>query len=111
MRRWIVGAMIVTAFVAAGFAVSPWPSVLIIRTIFDQGAAEASHKLASRVPEGVTTTTHQYDPDDPEALLDIHRPATLASDAPVVVWIHGGGFVSGRRGDITNYAKILAGEG
>jgi acetyl esterase/lipase len=29
----------------------------------------------------------------------------------VVVWIHGGGFVSGQRKDITNYAKILAGEG
>lgn len=28
-----------------------------------------------------------------------------------MVWIHGGGFVSGRRGDIENYLKVLAGEG
>jgi acetyl esterase/lipase len=27
------------------------------------------------------------------------------------VWVHGGGFVSGRRGDIANYLKILAGQG
>ena len=44
-------------------------------------------------------------------MLDIHRPPSPDADAPVVVWIHGGGFVSGRRSDITNYAKILAGEG
>jgi acetyl esterase/lipase len=44
-------------------------------------------------------------------VLDVHKPARINPGAPLVVWIHGGGFVSGRRSDITNYAKVLAGQG
>lgn len=111
MKRGIGGFAVLIALVVAAFFVSPWPSVWIIRAAFDRGAAEASAKLASLVPDSITTTRHRYDPADPQAMLDIHRPANLVAGAPVVVWIHGGGFVSGRRGDITNYAKILAGKG
>lgn len=111
MKKEIGGFAVLIALVVAAFFVSPWPSVWIIRAVFDRGAAEASAKLANLVPDSITTTRHRYDPADPQAMLDIHRPATLLAGAPVVVWIHGGGFVSGRRGDITNYAKILAGKG
>lgn len=111
MKKGIGGFAVLIALVVAAFFVSPWPSVWIIRAVFDRGAAEASAKLANLVPDSITTARHRYDPADPQAMLDIHRPATLLAGAPVVVWIHGGGFVSGRRGDITNYAKILAGKG
>lgn len=111
MRKWLWGAVAVLGAIAAAFAVSPWPSVMIIRAVFDRGAAEASRKLEARVPETVSTSTYTYDVADPKALLDIHRPVALTKGGPVVVWIHGGGFVSGRRSDITNYAKILAAEG
>ena len=100
----------VLALVFVSFAVSPWPSIILVRAVFDRGAAEASRKLEPHLPASVTTTTHNYDPADPRAVLDIHR--TVGSgNAPTVVWVHGGGFVSGRRGDITNYAKVLAGHG
>ena len=111
MRKWLWGAVTLVVAAAAAFAVSPWPSVMIIRAIFDSGAAEASRKLEARVPNTVSTSTFHYDAADPAALLDIHRPTTFEENRPVVVWIHGGGFVSGRRSDITNYAKILAAEG
>lgn len=111
MRKWLLGVAVIVAVTAAAFVVSPWPSILIIRTIFDRGAAEASRKLESRVPANVSTSLHGYDPADPQALLDIHRPSSPLEGSPVVVWIHGGGFVSGQRSDITNYAKILASEG
>jgi acetyl esterase/lipase len=103
--------LVVVAAIAAAFALSPWPSILLVRFIFDRGAAEASEKLQRYVPASVTTNTRQYALGLPEAVLDIHRPASRAPDMPTIVWIHGGGFVSGRRGDITNYAKILAGQG
>jgi acetyl esterase/lipase len=111
MRKWVLGAAILAAATASAFAVSPWPSVLVIRAVFDRGAAEASRKLEPQVPESVSTATHRYDPADPQGWLDIHRPASLPDGGPVVVWIHGGGFVSGQRSDITNYARILAAEG
>lgn len=111
MRKWLVGSLAILALVVAAFLVSPWPSVMAIRAVFDSGAATASQKLERHLPAGVTTSTHRYDPNDPDVFLDIHRPATASADGPVIVWIHGGGFVSGRRTDIANYAKVLAGQG
>lgn len=111
MRKWLIGLLVAAVALAAAFLLSPWPSVYVIRTIFDKGAAEASEKLARHVPATVRTDTFAYDPSDKDAVLDIHRPAKVSPRSPLIVWIHGGGFVSGRRGDITNYAKILAGQG
>ena len=84
---------------------------MLIGMLFDQGAAEAAAKLEKHIPPGIVTTTHVYDPSDPDALLDIHRGPKTAPGAPVVVWVHGGGFVSGRRQDVENYLKVLAGQG
>jgi acetyl esterase len=92
--------------------VTPWPSVLIIRAIFDAGAEKAATALAPKVPQDVVFETgFSYDQADPDAKFDIYRGATARSDGPTVVWFHGGGFVSGRREDIANYLKILAGRG
>lgn len=111
MRKWLFGLLLVVVAVVAAFMLSPWPSVYVIRAIFDKGAAEASQKLAKHVPPDIKTESVSYDPTDKHAVLDIHRPATVNPGSPLVVWIHGGGFVSGRRSDITNYAKVLAGQG
>lgn len=107
--------MLVLALVGLGlvaYFITPWPSVLVVRAIFDKGAATASAALEKHVPAGIDETLGvRYDPGDPDALLDVYRPATVSPQAPTVVWIHGGGFVSGRRGDIANYLKVLAGRG
>lgn len=111
MRKLLLAALVLLGLIAAAFALSPRPSVLIVRAIFDSGAAAASQRLAAHVPAGIATTTLRYDPADPDAVLDIHRGPASDTRGPTIVWIHGGGFVSGRRGDITNYAKVLAGQG
>ena len=111
MRKWLIGLLAASLAIIGAFLLSPWPSVYVIRAIFDKGAAEASEKLARHVPEDVNTITLRYDAQDTDALLDLHRPPRIDAGAPLIVWIHGGGFVSGRRGDITNYAKVLAGQG
>lgn len=111
MRKLLIGLFIVVAIVAAAFLLSPWPSVFVIRTIFDSGAAEASAKLERHLPRAIQTQTGQYDPADADAFMDIHRPKRVLAGTPTIVWMHGGGFVSGRRSDLTNYTKILAGQG
>ena len=111
MRRVLIGLVGVAAIVLAAFLLSPWPSVWLIRQVFDSGAAAASEKLEKHVPAGIRLSTHSYDKSDPDAQLDIIRPASVRQGAPTIVWIHGGGFVSGRRQDITNYLKVLAGRG
>ncbi len=111
MGKWLLVPVAIIAVTVAALALSPWPGVQIIRLIFDDGAAAASQKLAPRVPPDIATTTLQYDPDDSDAFLDILRGPDASDSLPIIVWVHGGGFVSGRRGDVANYLKILAGEG
>jgi acetyl esterase/lipase len=113
LRKLLFGAVlcVVTLPLVATY-VTPWPSVWVIRGIFDKGAAEASAKLEKHVPQGVSSREGiSYNPADKDALLDIHTPASVKPGSPTIVWIHGGGFVSGRRGDMTNYLKVLSGNG
>lgn len=111
MRVGLLAMAGVLALVVLAFLLSPRPSVALIRTVFDKGAAEASAKLEPVVPAAVSTRTVRYDANDRDALFDIHSPENVRASAPTIVWIHGGGFVSGRRRDITNYAKVLVGQG
>ncbi len=113
VRRVIGWSTLVVAIVAiTAFFASPWPSVWIIRSIFDKGAADASSALAKHLPGDVVTRAGiHYVAGDADAILDIHRSVSARASAPTIVWIHGGGFVSGRRADIDHYLKILAGRG
>ncbi|WP_200957707.1 alpha/beta hydrolase [Phenylobacterium sp. Root700] len=107
----IAGAMVLV--VVAAVYVTPWPGALLIRHVFEKGSADASAALEKHVPAQVTSELGlRYDPADPVALLDIYRPAIVGEALPpTIVWIHGGGYVSGRRGDMANYLKVLAGQG
>ena len=111
MRRTVVVFLAVLAVIAAAFIVSPLPGVYFIRFIFDKGAAAASAALEPLVPATISVSTHAYGEEASDEILDIYRAPDFDPALPTVVWIHGGGFVSGRRGDIANYLKILAGEG
>lgn len=90
------------------------PSVFLIRWALDRGGLETSAALEKHVPDGIASTPNlQYDAGDPKAYLDVFRPAGIADTArlPVIVWIHGGGFVAGSRAEISNYARVLAARG
>jgi acetyl esterase/lipase len=66
------------------------------------------------VPAGVSAFLNEsYDPADPAARLDVFYPSATPPDGALVtvVWIHGGGFVSGSKEQIANYARILASRG
>ncbi len=111
MRKWLPFATILFAAALAAVFLSPWPGVLVIRSLFDEGAAAASARLEPLVPQDVATRTLSYDPGDADAVLDIYSRPGADAGLPVVVWVHGGGFVSGRREHIANYLRILAGQG
>lgn len=113
VKRFLVSvAALIAALAIAAAYVTPWPSVLVIRYIFDRGAEQAATALAPRVPADVVVDGDlAYDPADVDARFDIYRGANALPDGPVIVWFHGGGFVSGRRQDVGNYLKILAGRG
>lgn len=97
------------------FQLSPWPSVLLLRMAFDKDANAASAALVKHVPPGIIALIgERYDADDPDSLLDVFLPPGTGAQSeplPAVVWVQGGAFVYGRRDNVTNYAKIMAGNG
>ena len=116
MRRalaWTLGALAVIG--AAGYAaikVSPWPAALFYRAFMDRGGEEANRALAQYVPPGIAALVDQrYDANDADAILDVYYPAQESRALPAIVWIHGGGFFSGDKGQVANYSKILAARG
>lgn len=52
-----------------------------------------------------------YAAGDRDALLDIYAPPDAKGPLPAVVWVHGGGFLSGSRSDLSGYLQILASRG
>jgi acetyl esterase len=100
-----------TTYIA--FQASPWPGALIVRTLFDAGSEQTSKGLAKYVPASVASRPDlRYDPGDADAYVDFPSSVQRTDRAlTTIVWIHGGGFVSGNRKQIANYAKILAGHG
>jgi acetyl esterase/lipase len=107
-------AALATALYLA-FQVSPWPSALFYRYLMDQGGAAASSALELHVPAGISMKfDERYDPNDRDALLDVYNPSAIATGGKAlttIVWIHGGGFISGTKDHVGNYAKILAADG
>lgn len=114
-RRVVIGLVVLVAATAVAFRLSPWPTALLVRVVFDRGGERASAALAPYVPDDVTTLADEpYDPTDPDALLDVHLPGgTVGSDRvlPTVVWVHGGAWMAGDRSQVANYLRILADRG
>ncbi len=108
-------ALAIVAGVFAAFRLSPWPSAMLIRRAFDTQAEDVSRALERHVPRNVSARIDEhYDPEDHDARLDVFYPSAVANTnrlLPAVVWIHGGGWLSGSKRQIANYSRILASRG
>ena len=95
--------------------ISPKPAAILIKYAFNRGSDAMSAALVKHVPPGVISTLDErYDANDGDALLDVFYPSKVVNtDAvlPVVVWVHGGGWVSGDKSQVANYLRILASKG
>jgi acetyl esterase len=114
-KRTIIVVLILVALVFISFKLSPYPMVWIIRYGFDREAIRVNKELEKHVPEKIVELEDvRYHQSDKDALLDAYFHADslkIKNRLPVIVWTHGGGLISGDKGQIANYCKILAGKG
>ncbi len=95
---------------------SPWPAVLLLRHggLFADPAPwpEARRLLADGKVRRIRDVVYLPATEDaPAQLLDIYLPTAAAGALPVIVWVHGGGFVAGTRNALRDYLPLLASHG
>lgn len=95
------------------FALSPWPSALIIRQVFQDGAKKVSAIMAPYAPDGVEAVLDvPYRPDAGEFnQLDVFYPEGTTEQLGTVIWTHGGAWVSGNKSNDRVYFELLASHG
>ena len=111
---WPVGSVVgLILIVALAFRVSPWPGAMLIRVVFENGAAKVLKAMEQHVPNKPITAiaNQQYRENDKDALLDVYYPEGTTAKLPVVIWTHGGAWISGSKDQDTPYFKLLAAEG
>lgn len=97
------------------FWVSPWPGAMLIRAVFSQNDEKTTQALEKHQPATpITTLANQaYRLNDNDARLDVYFPENTPVDKklPLLIWTHGGAWVSGGKEDNYPYFKLLAAEG
>lgn len=87
---------------------------MVIRQVFEKEGAKTSAALEKHAPAGITVISNQqYKPDDKDAFLDVYVPdtATPGQKLPVIIWTHGGAWLSGDKANASAYFKLLASQG
>jgi acetyl esterase len=114
----VIGVAIAVMLLAGGYLamlISPWPTALLVRQTLNQGGTALAQGLEKYVPAGVVGwPDQQYDASDPDSFLDVFTASdseNAQARLPTIVWIHGGGWISGSKNHIANYLKILAARG
>jgi acetyl esterase/lipase len=107
-----IGVFLVTTLIVIN--VTPWPGAMLIRYLFESGAADVKEAMEKHAPEGVASILDEpYRPGDDDARLDVHFPEATPAGArlPTFIWLHGGAWISGHRDDATPYFQLIASEG
>jgi acetyl esterase/lipase len=104
--RWAMGTAI-----RLSLLVSPRPAALLVRTVFSLGGAQTAKGLARHAPTGVAALRDERYGTDEDMLLDVYSPQSASRPLPVVVWVHGGGFVGGSKEELGDYFALLASQG
>jgi acetyl esterase/lipase len=110
-RRLLIRPFVAT--VRASLHLSPRPMAYLIRRQFARSAALTRAELDRHAPEGITVLRDESYGESPDARLDVYVPEHAAATArlPLIVWVHGGGWLGGGKTDLGGYMKALAAHG
>ncbi len=92
--------------------VSPWPAAMAIRGLFERDARRTRRGLEAFAPDhGLMEQYNIRYGDDPDMTLNWFCPEEALGSLPVVIWIHGGAWISGHKEDVDPYIRMIAAQG
>jgi acetyl esterase len=94
--------------IGASLLVSPRPTAILLRRAFAAGGARTAEVLDRHAPHGVAVVKDERYGDGPDLLLDVYRPAAEPGQLPLLLWVHGGGFVGGSKDELAGYFELIA---
>lgn len=107
----VVGAIVTLL----AFNLSPRPGAFLIKRIFERDSRRVQAALKVHAPTaGISTIPNeQYRSGNRDAMLDVYLPVTTGAGErlPVLVWTHGGAWISGSKDDVAPYVEIIASSG
>jgi acetyl esterase/lipase len=109
-----LAALVLGVIAALVWTLSPWPAALLIRGLFEKGAADTVAEMQPYAPDADALDAHldvQYGTSGPDTTLDVFTPARTTEPLATVVWIHGGAWISGDKENVRPYVQILADRG
>jgi acetyl esterase/lipase len=117
LRRTLLGLLAVALGIAVAlsvYALSVEPGAAIVKAAFERGAEVAPptdfDAIAAEVKEDAGVALNAK--GAPLAHLDIYSPRAKTTAArSVILWIHGGGFISSSANTVRDYAILLAHRG
>lgn len=115
-RLWIVALvfLVVVVFPVLLNLVSVQPGGAIVKRIFEAAPAVQTGTGFAEAAANVTINRDIAIPtkDAPPASIDVYQPKQpSAAPLPIIMWVHGGGFISGSKEQVGDYAIMLAHEG
>jgi acetyl esterase/lipase len=118
-KKWLLvglGTILgLAAVLVVLFRVSPWPGALVIRTVFNQSGGQTLAAMKAKLPAYPVRvlSDEAYRSDDKAARLDVYIPKSARPDRPLplVIWTHGGAWLSGDKKDAGPYFSRLADQG
>lgn len=111
--RFLAVVLILVLLVVLAFRISPWPGAMIIRYVFTRGGHKTLVAMQKAIPHQQVTVLHdqQYAKDNNKEYLDVYIPNSAIHTQrrlPVVIWTHGGAWLSGDKKDAAPYYSLLA---
>ena len=101
----------VAGAVRASLVVTPRPAALLVRRLSVASGVQTAQMLARHAPPSVIALTDERYGDEDDMVLDVARPAAAGGRFPLVLWVHGGGWVGGSKEELTGYFRLVASHG
>ena len=107
---WVLAAVLLgVAGAVALYETSVQPGAALVSAVFNSGQLVKPPPGFAAVAATVTEQRVAVPtPEAPVAHLDIYQPRGASGPRPVVLWIHGGGFISTSAASVQDYAILLA---